>query len=227
MRLASGPWRRGSTAQVLFPVTSSMANLLVAGTVESQKVGLVSATWAADLRRCTASLSRPRRGKAVRHSMTQGFGMRRAGGVLAAASLLAVGLPVGLAAAPAHAVSTDLVISQVYGGGGNSGAPYTNDFVELFNRGAAPGRPGRYVGPVRERHRHRQLRRHRHPAGGPEWHRRAGPAAPREPRQRGVCRLAVAHGRHVRVDQHVGLRRQGRPGAGHRDPGLQRKQHAV
>lgn len=28
-----------------------------------------------------------------------------------------------------------LVISQVYGGGGNSGAVYQNDFVELFNRG--------------------------------------------------------------------------------------------
>jgi len=33
------------------------------------------------------------------------------------------------------AISTDIVISQVYGGGGNSGAPYTNDFIELFNRG--------------------------------------------------------------------------------------------
>ena len=29
-----------------------------------------------------------------------------------------------------------IVISQVYGGGGNSGAPYTNDFVELYNPGA-------------------------------------------------------------------------------------------
>ncbi len=38
--------------------------------------------------------------------------------------------------APAQALSDDVVISQVYGGGGNSGAPYTNDFVELFNRGA-------------------------------------------------------------------------------------------
>jgi hypothetical protein len=28
-----------------------------------------------------------------------------------------------------------VVISQVYGGGGNSGAPFTNDFIELFNRG--------------------------------------------------------------------------------------------
>lgn len=31
-----------------------------------------------------------------------------------------------------------VVISQVYGGGGNSGATYTHDFIELFNRGAAP-----------------------------------------------------------------------------------------
>lgn len=30
-----------------------------------------------------------------------------------------------------------VVISQVYGGGGNTGAPYTHDFIELFNRGAA------------------------------------------------------------------------------------------
>lgn len=32
--------------------------------------------------------------------------------------------------------SQKLVISQVYGGGGNTGAPFTNDFVELFNAGA-------------------------------------------------------------------------------------------
>ncbi|HTA92957.1 MAG TPA: lamin tail domain-containing protein, partial [Polyangiaceae bacterium] len=30
--------------------------------------------------------------------------------------------------------STDLVISQVYGGGGNSGSKYENDFIEIFNR---------------------------------------------------------------------------------------------
>jgi predicted extracellular nuclease len=28
-----------------------------------------------------------------------------------------------------------VVISQIYGGGGNSGAPFRNDFIELFNRG--------------------------------------------------------------------------------------------
>jgi uncharacterized protein len=49
-----------------------------------------------------------------------------------AASLNVVGAP------PALAVSPDLVISQVFGGGGNTGAPYTNDFVELYNRGTGP-----------------------------------------------------------------------------------------
>src|SRR5262249_26044331 len=33
--------------------------------------------------------------------------------------------------------SANLVISQVYGGGGNSGATYKNDFIEIFNRGTA------------------------------------------------------------------------------------------
>lgn len=41
-------------------------------------------------------------------------------------------------AAPAQAVSPDIVVSQVFGGGGNTGAPYTNDFVELYNRGTDP-----------------------------------------------------------------------------------------
>ena len=36
---------------------------------------------------------------------------------------------------PVAAVSPSIVISQVYGGGGNSGATLTNDFIELFNRG--------------------------------------------------------------------------------------------
>src|SRR5471032_348008 len=36
------------------------------------------------------------------------------------------------------ALASDVVISQVYGGGGNSGATYKNDYVELFNRSANP-----------------------------------------------------------------------------------------
>jgi predicted extracellular nuclease len=39
------------------------------------------------------------------------------------------------AATNMSAQSTGIVISQVYGGGGNSGATLRNDFVELFNRG--------------------------------------------------------------------------------------------
>ncbi|MFZ5884903.1 MAG: ExeM/NucH family extracellular endonuclease [Chloroflexota bacterium] len=38
-------------------------------------------------------------------------------------------------ARPVQALSADVVISQVYGGGGNAGAVLRNDFVELFNRG--------------------------------------------------------------------------------------------
>src|SRR5437867_1285588 len=34
---------------------------------------------------------------------------------------------------PSNPGGTNLVISQVYGGGGNSGATWRNDFVELFN----------------------------------------------------------------------------------------------
>jgi uncharacterized protein len=35
------------------------------------------------------------------------------------------------------APSPNIVVSQVYGGGGNSGATLTNDFIELFNRGSS------------------------------------------------------------------------------------------
>ena len=38
---------------------------------------------------------------------------------------------------PAPPVVSDVVISQVYGGGGNQGATLTHDFIELFNRGTS------------------------------------------------------------------------------------------
>jgi predicted extracellular nuclease len=46
----------------------------------------------------------------------------------------------GAFGAPAvtRAISPDVVVSQVYGGGGNTGAPFTNDFIEVYNRGASP-----------------------------------------------------------------------------------------
>lgn len=46
--------------------------------------------------------------------------------------------PLALAAPAAAAPATHLVISEVYGGGGNSGAQYTHDFVELYNPTASP-----------------------------------------------------------------------------------------
>ena len=49
--------------------------------------------------------------------------------------ILLAALLAGLSA-PAVAVSPDLVISQVYAGGGNSGATYNRDYVEIFNRGS-------------------------------------------------------------------------------------------
>src|SRR5262249_34844793 len=47
--------------------------------------------------------------------------------------LLAVLSLVGALPATANPSGTGLVISQVYGGGGNSNATYQNDYVELFN----------------------------------------------------------------------------------------------
>ncbi|WP_283133265.1 ExeM/NucH family extracellular endonuclease [Rhizohabitans arisaemae] len=53
-------------------------------------------------------------------------------------ALVTVGLVVAgvatLTSLPASAEPGAVVISQVYGGGGNAGAPLTNDYVELFNR---------------------------------------------------------------------------------------------
>lgn len=58
----------------------------------------------------------------------------------AAVSFAIVGatMPLLSPGAPAvQAISPDVVISQVYGGGGNAGATFTNDFVELYNRGSS------------------------------------------------------------------------------------------
>src|SRR5512143_247450 len=54
--------------------------------------------------------------------------------------MVALALLFSLLAIPATrvaAVSPDVVISQVYGGGGNNNGIYTNDFIELFNRGTS------------------------------------------------------------------------------------------
>jgi predicted extracellular nuclease len=69
-------------------------------------------------------------GAVVRH-------VRRAALVGVVLALAVAGLP-----SSAQAVSTGVVISQVYGGGGNSGATHTHDFIELFNRGTTTASVG-------------------------------------------------------------------------------------
>ena len=59
---------------------------------------------------------------------------------LAGVSVLAlVGAGVAVLPKPAHAVdlTSNIVISEVYGGGGNAGAQYQNDFIELYNHGTS------------------------------------------------------------------------------------------
>lgn len=50
----------------------------------------------------------------------------------------AVSLLLAVILISSFAYSQSLVISEVYGGGGNSGATYKNDFIEIFNRGTSP-----------------------------------------------------------------------------------------
>lgn len=52
------------------------------------------------------------------------------------ASLAVAGAALGLPASAAP--STTVLISEVYGGGGNAGATLTHDFVELYNAGTTP-----------------------------------------------------------------------------------------
>jgi predicted extracellular nuclease len=55
---------------------------------------------------------------------------------LTASVLLGMGV-LAVTGPTASAASTDVAISQVYGGGGNAGATFTNDFIELRNTSAA------------------------------------------------------------------------------------------
>ena len=54
---------------------------------------------------------------------------------LGACAVLA--LVAALVATAAAQAASNIVISQVYGGGGNAGATLTNDYIELFNRGTS------------------------------------------------------------------------------------------
>ena len=63
---------------------------------------------------------------------------RRLGALVVTSSLVFSGAAVAFVAAPADAASSTVVITEVYGGGGNTGAPYTHDFIELTNNSSSP-----------------------------------------------------------------------------------------
>ncbi|MEQ1600482.1 MAG: ExeM/NucH family extracellular endonuclease [Methylophilaceae bacterium] len=52
--------------------------------------------------------------------------------------VIALAVALGAFNMAAEASGNGLVISQIYGGGGNAGAIYTHDYVEIFNAGASP-----------------------------------------------------------------------------------------
>ena len=74
---------------------------------------------------------------AVSVVFSKGEGIFLAGGRLRFAACLVVALVATVAGGvqQAGATSANLVISQIYGGGGNSGSTLTHDYIELFNRG--------------------------------------------------------------------------------------------
>ena len=73
------------------------------------------------------------------------------GGVAALALALTGGVITAGAAQAAVGTTPRVLINEVYGGGGNSGATFTNDFIELVNASTAAGRRDGLVGPVRVR----------------------------------------------------------------------------
>jgi 5'-nucleotidase len=58
---------------------------------------------------------------------------RKLSALVAGAALAASGLAITADTASANPAGTGLVISEVYGGGGNAGAARTHDFIELYN----------------------------------------------------------------------------------------------
>ena len=111
-----------------------------------------------------------------------------------------------LLAVPARPASLSaVVVSQVYAGGGNSGASFDHDFVELFNPGAGPADVNGWIIQYAS-------------AGSGTWQTTilagqiAGrPLLPRPAGLRRVDRRRAAGRRRHRHHQHGRLRRQGRP----------------
>jgi len=95
-----------------------------------------------------------------------------------------------------------VVISQVYGGGGNQGATLRNDFIELFNRGEGPSNVTGWTVQYRLCVRHGL---ERHTAVGDHSSRSVLPGPRRNGAVRGHCFPAYAGcDRRDRLERHVG-----------------------
>ena len=88
-----------------------------------------------------------------------------------------------------RAISNTVVISQIYGGGGNTGAIYKNDFIELFNRSASPvdvtGMSVQYASATGTALGGDQPQRHHRAPAGTTWCRRPGRRRHDEPAHTG------------------------------------------
>ncbi len=122
-------------------------------TVHDPRQALIPASGGPVRRAPTAAPPRPRTSRhpphhshsetSCPHVPPSGAARLLVGLAVAATSLVAIPLT-----ATANPAGTGLVISEVYGGGGNAGATYTNDFIELYNPTDARDQRRREVGPV-------------------------------------------------------------------------------
>lgn len=71
-------------------------------------------------------------------TLSQTFDFMDSGMVTSSTVTATLGTSTSNAAITVSSAPDHLVISQVYGGGGNSGAPYMSDYVEILNPSAAP-----------------------------------------------------------------------------------------
>src|SRR5687767_8283238 len=58
--------------------------------------------------------------------------------LLASSLMCLMAASLGPGARTARAIALEVAISEIYGGGGNSGSTYTHDFIELYNLSADP-----------------------------------------------------------------------------------------
>jgi hypothetical protein len=122
-------------------VVVSFDRNMAPATVTTSQFVFAALDGGAALSPTAAALLSPREAALTTNAMNGGAYQVTCGMALTDSRGVVVNSSANSAAFNAFAVGTCLpavIISQVYGGGGNTGAQYTNDFVELRNRTANP-----------------------------------------------------------------------------------------